>query len=710
MSQPYSVSVMRVRSRDRQRARLNLTPLAAAVWAMFCVPAFAQESAEKILPRIEVIGEGETAVSKQAGSVAVISKEAIAIAQPLSTQDALKVVPGITVREEEGYGFIPNIGLRGLDPNRSQKLLVLEDGVPVAPSLFIANESYYSPRIERMEGIEVLKGAAGLRYGPTTIGGVINYQTKKPEDGVVVTGKLGSHGYQLLGLDAGGRSQSGDAVGGISLVTSEGDGFRNNGFKMNDVMVKGGMALGDRQYLSAKYTHYSNDVNTSYVGLRPNEYRDTPTKNPALSDYFLSERNSFDINHEIELNADAKIKTLVYWSQLQRDYWRRPVASRSASGTTFADCNQAGTQPTNYCMTGALRTFDMVGVDSRLFMNHSSFGMANETELGIRIHTESRRNKTVSSKTDPNARSGDLRADQDSEANSFALYGQNRFVVNDRLAITPGLRIESYTQKDKNLLTSVSGKANNTEFVPGIGATWQLTSQAQLFTGVFRGFSPAMLSQSIIGGVDQRLDAERSVNIEVGIRGKLDNARYELTAFQMDFSNQIVNQTASAGVTQTNAGKTLNQGIEGLLVMELGQGFSSDMNFTYLPTAKYNSNRTGSTDNVYGNRLPYAPEVSMNLGLAYKRDTLTTRVSGTYVSSQFVDSVNTSTESTDGTKGLIPSFVVLNLSARYQLNPKTSLFAAVRNLGDKKYIASRNPDGIFPGAVRNFEVGMSYKF
>jgi Fe(3+) dicitrate transport protein len=706
MSQSFSVSVVPVQSNRRKRTHPRLTPVAAVVWAICCAPVFAQQTADKILPRIEVIGEGETAISKQTGSVAVITKEAISLAQPLSAQDALKIVPGITVREEEGYGFIPNIGLRGLNPNRSQKLLVLEDGVPVAPSLFISNESYYSPRIERMEGIEVLKGAAGLRYGPTTIGGVINYQTKKPEDGVVVTGKVGSHGYQLLGLDAGGRSASGDAVGGISLVTSEGDGFRNNGFKMNDVVVKGGMALGDRQYLSAKFTHYSNDVNTSYVGLRPNEYRDTPTKNPATSDYFLSERNSFDINHEIELNANAKIKTLMYWSQLQRDYWRRPVDSRSANGTEFEACGQVGT----YCMVGAARRFDMAGVDSRLFLNHNTFGLLNETELGVRVHTESRRNKTLSSTTDANARTGTLTADQDSKANSFALYGQNRFVVNDRLAITPGLRIESYTQEDKNLLTSVAGKTNNTEFVPGVGATWQLTPQAQLFTGVFRGFSPAMLSQSIIGGVDQRLDAERSVNIEVGVRGKLENGHYELTAFQMDFSNQIVNQAASSGVTQTNAGQTLNQGLEGLLMMELGQGWSSDANFTYLPTAKYNSNRTGSTDNIYGNRLPYAPELTTNLGLAYKRDALTTRLSGSYVSSQFSDAVNTVTEDSSGRYGRIPSYVVVNLSARYQLNPKTSLFAAVRNLGDKKYIASRNPDGIFPGAVRNFEVGMSYKF
>jgi len=55
--------------------------------------------------------------------------------------------------------------------------------VPVAPGLFVGNGRYYNPRIQRMDEIEVLKGAAALRYGPNTIGGVINYKTKDPSDG-----------------------------------------------------------------------------------------------------------------------------------------------------------------------------------------------------------------------------------------------------------------------------------------------------------------------------------------------------------------------------------------------------------------------------------------------------------------------------------------------------------------------------------------------
>ena len=120
----------------------KLAPLSLAVLTLFSTSVSAEESTEKTLPRIEVVGQGVESISRLPGSVNLVTNETILVNQPLSTQDAIKNVPGVVVREEEGYGFIPNIGMRGLDPNRSQKLLVLEDGVPIAPSLFISNESY----------------------------------------------------------------------------------------------------------------------------------------------------------------------------------------------------------------------------------------------------------------------------------------------------------------------------------------------------------------------------------------------------------------------------------------------------------------------------------------------------------------------------------------------------------------------------------------
>ena len=654
------------------------------------------------LPSINVIDRQEGEASSIPGAIDIISPEEMEMIQPASLQDALKTVPGVNARDEEGYGAIPNIGIRGLSPNRSTKVLILEDGAPIQPSLFLSNASYYSPPVERISSIEVLKGATGLRYGPNTIGGVINYQSKTPLKDGIVKGKLGSHGYRLLELEAGTSSEQKSMGGGINLITSEANGFRNNGYRMNDILVKGGMAIGQSQWLGLKLTRYENEINTSYVGLRPDEFIHTPTKNPAPDDQFLSNRTSFDINHELEIDTSTKLKTLMYWSQLERNFWRRDVASKTRQGTSFVDCGG-----TAYCVTGRNRNFDMLGIDSRLFTNYQAFGIQNESEIGVRLHSETMSNKTERSNAGPRARTGVITGNENNDAKAVALYLQNRFLFTDQFAVTPGVRVESYRQNRKNEMNGVQGQANNTELVPGIGATWQLAPELQLYSSVYKGFAPAMISAAISGdGVDQKLDAERSMNIEFGFRGQAQKWTYEGAAFRMDFSNQIVNQALSGGISKTNGGQSLHQGAEGALGYAITSAWSVLANATYIPVAEFK----GGTLGPIGNRIPYTPKLTGNLGLNYSKDGLKSFLNAYHVSSQYADSVNTVEESNDGTKGLIPAFTTLNWSVVYSPQKDLKLFGVVRNLFDKKFISGRSPDGIFPGAERNFELGLAYQF
>ena len=654
------------------------------------------------LPSINVIDRQEGGASSIPGAIDIISPEEMEMIQPASLQDALKTVPGVNARDEEGYGAIPNIGIRGLSPNRSTKVLILEDGAPIQPSLFLSNASYYSPPVERISSIEVLKGATGLRYGPNTIGGVINYQSKTPLKDGIVKGKLGSHGYRLLELEAGTSSEQKSMGGGINLITSEANGFRNNGYRMNDILVKGGMAIGQSQWLGLKLTRYENEINTSYVGLRPDEFIHTPTKNPAPDDQFLSNRTSFDINHELEIDTSTKLKTLMYWSQLERNFWRRDVASKTRQGTSFVDCGG-----TAYCVTGRNRNFDMLGIDSRLFTNYQAFGIQNESEIGVRLHSETMSNKTERSNAGPRARTGAITGNENNDAKAVALYLQNRFLFTDQFAVTPGVRVESYRQNRKNEMNGVQGQANNTELVPGIGATWQLAPELQLYSSVYKGFAPAMISAAISGdGVDQKLDAERSMNIEFGFRGQAQKWTYEGAAFRMDFSNQIVNQALSGGISKTNGGQSLHQGAEGALGYAITSAWSVLANATYIPVAEFKGGALGPI----GNRIPYTPKLTGNLGLNYSKDGLKSFLNAYHVSSQYADSANTVEESNDGTKGLIPSFTTLNWSVVYSPQKDLKLFGVVRNLFDKKFISGRSPDGIFPGAERNFEIGLAYQF
>jgi Fe(3+) dicitrate transport protein len=443
------------------------------------------------LPRIDIVGREVNARSKIPGTVDVINQKQLEILQPLSLQDALKTIPGINIRGDEGgLGSIPNIGIRGLNPSRSQKVLLLEDGAPIHPSLFISNASYYSPPVDRMSGIEVLKGASGLQYGPSNIGGVVNYLTKTPEQGFKLSAKAGNYGYQLAQIEAGGKSDSNGAIAGVNIIKSESNGYQDNGYKMNDILFKGGVSINSDQWLSLKYTHYDNNINTSYVGLRPNQYSSKLTSNPAPNDYFVTQRNAVDINHSWEISPHTKANTLLYWSKLDRDYWRQSVSARNADKTVFKACDGA----TN-CMFGRNREFQMLGVDSRVSHEYSALGIQNELEFGVRLHTESQINQMVASTS--YAKSGRVAGHEENKANSIAVFAQNRFLITRSFALIPGLRVESYQQTRNNILTEKSGSAKNVETIPQVGATWQVIPELQLYSSVYKGFAPAQLATAI---------------------------------------------------------------------------------------------------------------------------------------------------------------------------------------------------------------------
>ena len=673
--------------------------LVAIAVAAAALPANALADSETTLtlPAIDVVGYGEDDRSRQTGAVVVITREEIERLQPSSTEDVLRRIPGINVKTEEESAVVSNIGIRGLSASES-KSLVLEDGVPVAPGLFIGNDRYYNPRIQRMEGVEVLKGSSSLRYGPSTIGGVINYKTKTPE-GVAVSTRIGSFNTREATLEAGGRSLSGDAYAGLVATKARSDGFLDRDYDMTDLMLKAGSAIGENQNLGVKFSWYENDANISYRGMFLQDYRDGRTYNPAPDDYFLTDRRAFDINHEWFLSDQATLQTLVYWSEMTRDYWRYSVDTAAS--------NAAGRWVYTDSLTGNNRSFERLGAETRLMLDHNLFGLMSEAEFGLRFMQEESDDKRIRATRDQDRTGINDRHLEDS-AESVAAYVQNRFVLSERLAITPGLRVESYEQKRKVLTDNgASETTSNTEWLPGIGFTYQLMPAAQLYGGAYRAFSPASNGVALDGLVDQKLDGERSDNYEFGLRGSNGAYTYDVTAFYMNFDNQVVTGNSDPNLSQSNAGKTLHYGLEAALSVELGGGFSIDTNLTWVPESEFRSG-----DNK-GNRLPYAPEYLANAGLNYTDGRFSGALNVHYRGEQFGDAGNRK-DIPSGAEGGIwggqsRSYTLYDLLAQYQVNDHLRLQGAVKNLTDKRYITGLR-QGIYVGPERSFEVGMNYRF
>src|SRR5687768_3246813 len=203
-----------------------------------------------------LLGNAEV-VERTPGAVDVIDKRTLESSRVLSSSEALRKVSGLNVRDEEGFGLRPNIGIRGLNPTRSTKVLLLEDGLPLAYAPYGDNASYYHPPVERFERIEVLKGSGQVLFGPQTIGGVINYITPRPADELAGAISLhgGNRGYGEL------HAQIGDTLDStrysVGLTRKATDGVRDNmHFTVSDLNLKVVHDFDEKHALTVRASYY----------------------------------------------------------------------------------------------------------------------------------------------------------------------------------------------------------------------------------------------------------------------------------------------------------------------------------------------------------------------------------------------------------------------------------------------------------------------
>ncbi|MCS6985236.1 MAG: TonB-dependent receptor [Leptospiraceae bacterium] len=702
-------------------------------------PKSPEAPTQRQLPMVRVIGE-EKQLSQIPGSGSIVDTKTLEKSRVFTVNEALRKVSGLNVRDEEGFALRPNIGIRGLNPTRSTKVLLLEDGLPLSYAPYGDNASYYHPPIERFERIEVLKGAGQIRFGPQTVGGVINYITPMPTP--TPTAKLtfigGNRDYFNAHLNFSGFANNAGYV--IDYSRKQGQGARDNTVSyLNDLNLKTILLLTASHALTAKANVYTEDSQVTYSGLTKAEFEENPRQNPFLNDRMVARRFGSSLSHSWNIFSTGELVTSLYGAYFTRDWWRQ--SSNSAQRPNDAsDPNCAGMANllTTCGNEGRLRNYYTYGAESRFNMRYQLFESEQSLETGMRAHYEIQDRRQVNGDF-PNSRvpgsspNAGLVEDNERKANAYSGFITHRFVYGP-MALTPGVRVEHMIYERTNRLLAnqanggrgVYGKTQFTEIIPGAGIDVQIIEGTTLFAGVHKGFSPPRVEDIISNTTGEALDLdpERSINYEAGVRSKILPGIYgELTYFRMDFQNQIVPASVAGGVgaTFTNAGRTLHQGIESEVKLSLGEFLQSrhDVFFTsavtYLPTAKYEGTRFSSvggftTVSVSGNRLPYAPEWLITSTIGYASPWgFDVRLEQVYVSEMFSDDLNTQEVVPNGQRGKIPSYVIYNLAMNYELPwAPVSLFFTIKNLTDELYIADRSR-GTLPGTPRLIQGGLSYR-
>ncbi len=674
----------------------------------------------------ERVVAGEEAARRIPGSVEILNLGLLESSRFLTTGEALRKASGIHVREEEGFSLRPNIGVRGLNPTRSSRVLLLEDGIPLTYAPYGDNASYYHPPVERFERIELLKGAGQIAYGPMTVGGVINYVTPAPP-GTSRGSFLTSAGNRGALNAQGGW---GTTIGGtgvlVDFMHKQGDGAREHiSTEINDVNAKIVSRLAARHVLTLRGSYYAEDSNVTYSGLREDEYRADPRQNPFANDYFYADRYGASATHTFTLRDNLVATTNLYLSNFRRHWWRQSSnSSQRPNDAADPACGGMANLSTTCGNEGRLRRYVVWGVEPRLRATNTFGRLKTETDLGVRAHFEDQERRQENGDT-ATARSGLLVENNERRNEAYSGFVQNRFILG-AWSVTPGVRVEHVKYARLNRLAGASGATELTEVIPGIGGAWSAGAGLTLFAGVHRGFTPPRtedLINNTTGGVVD-LDPERSWNYEAGFRGRVGAALFlDAAVFRMDYENQVIPATLAGGVgsTLTNAGATLHQGLEATARIESAPLTGSPHNvyaraaYTWLPVARFEDVRFSSVPGfrntpVTGNRLPYAPERMLTAGLGYTHASgFDVNTEAVLLGDQFGDDLNTVEPSADGQRGLLPSYTLWNAAANYPLARSATMFVTVKNLFDRTVIVDRSR-GILPNMPRLVQVGVRVRF
>lgn len=699
-------------------------------------PAPVTDDSGVIRLRPLVIYQAPRDLSRVGGSAHRVSEKELKKQAYDSADQVLGTVPGVYVRQEDGYGLRPNIGLRGASSERSKKVTLMEDGLLFGPAPYAAPAAYYFPLMTRLTGMEVIKGPAAILYGPQTIGGAVNFLTRDlPRKGALGSLDLayGRHNYLKAHVHHGwSGARGGFLVEGVNLMTDgfkELDGGGDTGFNKQEAMVKARLhsdPLAENFHRWDLKLGFSRETsNETYLGLSDADFRANPLRRYRASaqDQMNLMRFQAETGYTLQVGDDLEVNAALYGRTLSRS-WRK--LNRFKGGPSLSAIladPQGGARQVFYdVLTGAQDSASddetlMIGDNFRQFLvggaqlsalyEFTTGDFSHELRASVRAHyDEIERDHTEDGflmegqrlVSDGGQTLGTLRNRGSASAlASFLHYG----VFGYGVTVTPGLRMEHVATELWEATTDTVATNVHTTFLPGVGLHVELVPGVGIFGGAHQGFSPVAPGQAAT------VQPEQSLNYEAGLRYLDEPAgqRLELVGFYNDYSNLVGQCAFSSGCAPDDLAKQFNGGevdIYGLEAVaahrfDVSKGMKLDLRGAYTLTKSefktgFSSDNPQFGDVVAGDELPYVPvhQGSVQIGLQGPDW-------GADLNVSYTDAMREVAGQGAAPAGeLTDAFVMVDLSARFRPVEWVEIYVKGENLTLAQPIVSRRPFGARP--------------
>lgn len=602
------------------------------------------------------------------GARTVVGEEALTGSGARTLEDTLRQVPGVTILDESGTGVLPNIGVRGLNPLRSEQVLLLQDGIPMTLAPYgQTGASLFPLTLHAVESLDVARGGVAVHYGPNNVGGVINFVTKRIPVKPSVTLK------ESLSIAKGGRVLSDSYVRAGGFVNDrlglqvqanviEGKGERaHSDTSVGNLLLDADWFPNDTTEIKAGLQQYTTR-NELPGALTPRSYVQDRTQSTRPHDRFDGDTTRGYLTYKHQFDSGAELS----WNNFGH-----------RSERTFAFGNASNADTASTLRQSSPRQYWVYGTEPRL-----SFDLGGPVKQKIMLGMRYMREEVDYKVDSRNLASGAYTVTRDwrFENDAYAAYVSDTVSLLDgKLKLTPGVRHEDVRLSYRNNATGAQTRDTTKDWLPGLDVGYQASQDVFLFANAHKSLRPVQFTQITFGG---DLAAERAKNFEAGARWAATPALdLALTAFRFQFDNKLEFVNATVGFR--NLGEARHQGAELELKWrpQAVSGLELKTAYTHVDTEQ----QSGS---FKGKQLPYAPRRQLALDATYRNNGWTWNLNGHYQSEMFSDGANTVAENASGSVGQIPSYWLWNAQVGYAFKWNGTRMKAglgVNNLLDRDY-------------------------
>lgn len=668
----------------------------------------------------------------------IVLKDMLANTATNNPRQVFAKVPGLNIWESDQAGLQLGVGGRGLSPNRTSNFNTRQNGYDMSADALGYPETYYTPPMEALERIEVVRGAASLQYG-TQFGGMLNFVFKKGAEDkkmeIVARNTIGSFGFLGSFTSIGGTLYKGKINYYTFINHKQAKGWRpNSAFDVNTVYSSVIWKPFYRLKLQADYTFMRYNAQQA-GGLTDAQFEQNPQQSYRARNWFRVNWNLFALHADYNFNNQTKINTRMFGL----------LSSRYSLGNL---------ERINVADLGGNRTFISgdfanIGNETRLLHSYSLKGKPQTILVGGRWYLGNTKSFQGDGSSGSDANYALLNpqspegSDYSFKNKNLSLFAENIFRIKAKWSITPGVRAEYINTSSSgyyrilskdfsgNVIadTSIFGsERNERSFVfAGIGISFKAKTWLEFYGNISQNYRAVNFNDLRIVNPNIKVDAnmrdEQGFSADLGARGNYEGIiNYDVSLFLLSYQDKI-GQVLRADRPplfqdyrfRTNIADARNSGVECFAELDFLKLRNKKtkahllyfVNFAYVHAVYIRA----ADKSLEQKKVEMAPPIMIRNGLSYKNKNVSASFQVAYVKEHYTDASN-AVRVSGAVNGIIPSYTVADFSLGYEWR-MFRVEANCNNLFNQMYFTRRADaypgPGIIPSDARSFYLSLIIK-